>query len=393
MVRAANPFQPAPGATPPTLVGRGAELSAIRDALDRAVGGGRPTPLAFFGLRGLGKTVLLHRIVADSARNAVHLDIEVEPGISLAASFREAIDLVRERDKPIKSRLGDAFDAVVRHVPMPSYELPGEMGSLTLARENDAPVEAPLGRALAMFHRAVGDAGKYLVITVDEVQDADLASLRTVVARVNQSVSASRPIVFACAGLPQARTTLRALRTYTTRWDQFDLTFLARARASKQFARRSRRCASRSTIARSTSSSRSAPVIRTSFRNSRAPHGTSIVVRPLPRPDVAAIVPGVRSAIERTFYGDAFAALTVRETAVALALADLGPGPHALKKIAERLDTRSDALGSVRSNLLRKELVFVPMPGTLQFRMPLADRYAREHRAELETSEVAAYRF
>jgi len=64
-----------------------------------------------------------------------------------------------------------------------------------------------------------------------------------------------------------------------------------------------------------------------------------------------------------------------REIAVALAVADLGPGAHALGDGARSLSTTSDTLGSIRSNLIKKDILFVPASGMVRFRMPLADRY------------------
>jgi len=82
-----------------------------------------------------------------------------------------------------------------------------------------------------------------------------------------------------------------------------------------------------------------------------------------------------RSLLEKTLYGSAFATRTAREIAVALAVADLGPGAHALGDGARSLSTISETLGSIRSNLIKKDILFVPSSGMVQFRMPLADRY------------------
>ncbi len=389
-----NPFAPAPGATPPALVGREAELVAIDDALDRAERRSQPTPMAFVGLRGLGKTVLLHRIAHDSAKTALHLAVEAEPGATLAASFREAMHLLRERDKPLRIRLGDALDAALRHIPLPSYDLPGEMGSVSLRKpESDAhPEEAPLGRALMTFNRAAHDIHKFLAITIDEVQDADIASLRTVIARVNQTAGTNQPILFACAGLPQSREILRKLRTYTTRWDIFDLEFLTRAECVEAIRGpldTARVAIDDRAIDLLAQEAAGYPFFVQKYASAvwNKHRGSKITYE-----DVIATVPGVRRLVEKTLYGSAFSGLTPREIVVALALAELGPGAHAIGVLARSLGTTSDALGSIRTNLIKKDILFVPAAGSIQFRMPLADRYVLEHRNTLEAPEVVAYR-
>jgi Cdc6-like AAA superfamily ATPase len=57
-----NPFNPAPGATPARIIGREAELAAIREASRRAEISEAVTPLVFIGQRGIGKTVLLRAV-------------------------------------------------------------------------------------------------------------------------------------------------------------------------------------------------------------------------------------------------------------------------------------------------------------------------------------------
>ena len=389
-----NPFQPAPGATPPALVGRDAELVAIQDALDRAQRSSNPTPIVFIGLRGLGKTVLLHRIANQSEKSALHLSVEAEPGVPLAASIREAMHLLRERDKSLKKRLGDAFDVALRHIPLPSFELLGSAGSVSLrAPESDAkPEELPLGQALMTFNTAAHDVKKFLVITIDEVQDADVGSLRTIVARVNQSAGTNMPILFACAGLPQSRDILRQLRTYTTRWDIFDLDFLTRAECVEAIRKPITDVGvaiEDAAIDMLVQESAGYPFFIQKYASAvwSKHRGGKISLR-----DAETTVPGVRKLVEKTLYGSAFASLTPREIAVALAVADLGPGAHALRDVARSLGTTSDALGSIRSNLIRKDILFVPSSGNVQFRMPLADRYVLEHRDTLETKDVIAFR-
>ena len=58
--------------------------------------------------------------------------------------------------------------------------------------------------------------------------------------------------------------------------------------------------------------------------------------------DAETTVPGVRKLVEKTLYGSAFATRTAREITVALAVADLGPGAHALGDGARNLSTTSD---------------------------------------------------
>ena len=57
-----NPFAPGPGKIPPALVGRDEVLKSYEIMLGRLKLGKSPTPIFMYGLRGVGKTVLLLQI-------------------------------------------------------------------------------------------------------------------------------------------------------------------------------------------------------------------------------------------------------------------------------------------------------------------------------------------
>ncbi len=96
--------------------------------------------------------------------------------------------------------------------------------------------------------------------------------------------------------------------------------------------------------------------------------------------------------VEKTYYADEFRDLSPRERLICKLLADLGPGPHPLRLLADALGVKSSAISSIRGNLLKKGIVFTPSSGMLQFRMPLADRYVRDHASFFFDSAVEAYR-
>lgn len=54
-----NPYSPGAGRPPAALVGRDHQLELWRVALDRVTAGRTAQPIVLYGLRGVGKTVLL----------------------------------------------------------------------------------------------------------------------------------------------------------------------------------------------------------------------------------------------------------------------------------------------------------------------------------------------
>jgi AAA ATPase-like protein len=389
---ARNPFQPAPGASPPALVGREAELAAISDAVDRVARSSAPTPIAFLGLRGLGKTVLLNAIRARTP-DGLHLRIEVEPGVALATLVRQSLGELQSSVEPLPRRFGKALDRAMRHIPLPSLELPHDLGAIKLSAASEEQPEAlPVGQAINVLNEAVAGARKYLVITIDEVQDVDIAGLRSIVARVHQSAGTSSPILFACAGLPQAYVTFKALRTYATRWDRFELDFLTRAETAEAIRiplREERIAIEDRALDMLVDASAGYPFFVQKYASAAWNHhrGHSVTVD-----DAAGTIPAVRALVEKTFYADEFRRLSPRERLFVKALAQLGPGPQDIGAVAQELGAASSAaIGSLRTNLLKKGIVYVPSAGAVQFRMPLAERYILEHLDMFSDSRVTRY--
>jgi len=50
------------------------------------------------------------------------------------------------------------------------------------------------------------------------------------------------------------------------------------------------------------------------------------------------------------------------------------------------------AIGSIRTQLIKKGVIFSPRAGYIQFRIPLAERYITDHRSDYENADVIAYR-
>ncbi len=310
--------------------------------------------------------MLLNELRARTA-GGLHLQIEVEREVPLATSMRHAITALNESVEPLPRRLGKAFAQALRFVPMPSFELPHDSGAVTL------------GQALATLNHAASAARAYLVVTVDELQYADALGLRSLVTRVHQSAGSDSPILFACAGLPEATKILKELPTYTQRWDHFELGFLTRSEAAAAVRvpiERAGATIDDDALDVIVEEGAGYPAFIQRYASAAWNHhkGKTITLQ-----DALETIPMVRAMVEKLFYADGFAGLSARERLFCKVLADLGPGAHELGAVSGALGVASATISSVRTNLIKKGIVFSPSSGTIAFRIPLADRYIRTH--------------
>lgn len=101
---------PGAGSAPPELAGRDDVLERASVMLDRLVAGKHTRGFIFYGLRGVGKTVLLQRIILNAEANSVSVvEIEAPEDQSLPAMLVPAL-----RATLIKMSKGKAAKAMVR---------------------------------------------------------------------------------------------------------------------------------------------------------------------------------------------------------------------------------------------------------------------------------------
>jgi hypothetical protein len=332
-------------------------------------------------------------LIESAGPKAVVLRLEVESGVTLAAIAQQGIERLLPTLQSVPKKLLTGIDAALRLVPKINFELPNEMGALSLeAPTDDTSPILPLRSAIDSLNTALTSIGKFLVITIDEVHDADIASLHTIATAVHQSAQGDSPILLAWAGLPHTAQLITRLPTYVHRWENYELDLLRGpevAQAIRLPLERNGVTIEQAALDRLIDESAGYPYFVQRYASAAwtAHRGRSITLG-----DVEGIVPGVRTLIEKLFYRDPLENLSPRERMFAIALAELGPGAHELRAIASALGVGSMALGSTRTQLIKKGVIFSPRAAYLQFRIPLAERYIIDHRLDYENADVIEYR-
>ena len=379
-----NPFRTAPGSLPPVFAGRDGELSAARYATSLTASGGAAQPIVFTGLRGMGKTALLRQCVAEAeARRGVVLYSEASRENPLSSSLRRSLEHAKTRFRSIPRKIQTALEAAIKSLPEATYELPSDLGGIKLAPPSLAPRRESFVEALETLNAEVRRDHRFLLIAIDELQEGHVKDLLVLVEFVHLTAGTSEPALFLGAGLPDTPRHLHAVRTYTERWRYFRIGLLTppeTALAVESPAQAQGVTFEDAAVARIVEESAGYPFFVQEYASAAwlQHRGKRVTLA-----DVQAIAPGVRRILEDGFYDERFRRLTPRECRYALAMAELGAGPHTVAEIAQSLGATSETVSSIRNQLLKKDVVYVPSPGLVEFRMPLTERYVEQHRAEL----------
>ncbi|MDQ1739719.1 MAG: hypothetical protein QOE53_1371, partial [Pseudonocardiales bacterium] len=179
-----NPYQPGAGRRPPEIAGRGEQTDAFDVLMRRSEAGFGERGRVLYGLRGVGKTVLLGEFQAMAEhRKWLTVKVEAAAGRSvlplLAQSLYRSLRIVsgtvaRER---ITKMLRVFRSFSVRVDPTGSYAFGFEVEPDTGRADSGDPA-IDLAELFAELGRTARDLGVGGLILVDEMQDVPREELR-----------------------------------------------------------------------------------------------------------------------------------------------------------------------------------------------------------------------
>jgi len=216
---AANPFRPGMGRVPPDFGGREPALRRAKVVVDRLARAAAPQLVLYRGVRGVGKTALLAYVRQQAQQRGV-LTIALE-------ADRGDADLVAARET-LRRGAAPLLDAA-------SEEARRRCGVLQAG--SDGPTLRRVGSPAASVERLVADLAllasdtrRGVLLTVDEVQEAEQTLLKPLLRAAHLASQEDRPLGVLLSGLPSAAETLfDEGQTYTERLERLELGLLDRA--------------------------------------------------------------------------------------------------------------------------------------------------------------------
>ena len=381
-----NPYSPGAGTPPPELAGRDVLREAARIALERARIGRASKSMIMIGLRGVGKTVLLNRILTDAESGGMStLRIEAPENQSLPSTLAPQLRRVlltlsnREVARQLAQRALRGLAGFVGALKVKYQDI--EVGldfdpEPGLADNGD--LETDLPDLLEVVGAAAKADGTCLALFVDEIQyvkEDELAALITALHRTSQR---QLPIVMVGAGLPQVRGRMGQAKSYAERLFEFSEV----GALSDDDARLAIAKPAQVEGVEIDSDALDAIVSRTRgypyFLQEWGKHVWDVAERsPITADSVESASIQVTAALDESFFLVRFDRLTPTEKTYLRAMASLGTGPHRSGDIANVLGRRVTSLAPTRSNLINKGMIWSPNHGDTAFTVPMFDEFMR----------------
>lgn len=388
-----NPYAPGAGKPPPELAGRDDLIERASIALDRFRNGRAARSFIYYGLRGVGKTVLLRRIADDAAADGI-LTITVEapekrslPGL-LSPLFQSA--LIRlSRGEAMKAGAARAMRVLAGFINAVKIkygdvevaaQVPAEPG---VADSGDLDFDLP--ELLAAIGEAAKERKTAVALFVDELQyvrEKELASLIGALHRVEQL---QLPFVLVAAGLPQLLGQLGRAKSYAERLFEFiPLGPLNREAAIGALVKPAHEAGvdyEEAAVDHVLSQTHGYPY----FLQEWGKHCWDLAAASTIDGAVAmAATASALAELDASFFRVRFDRLTQLEKTYLRAMAELSPGPYRSGEIADLMERKVTALGPVRNSLIKKGMIFSLAHGENGFTVPLFDGFMKRVMPQIE---------
>jgi hypothetical protein len=383
-----NPFSPGAGTQPPELAGREEILDQVQITLERAKLGVTTRSAVFVGLRGVGKTVLLNRVL-ELAQDKGFLTVFIEAHedkslpILLLPHLRqliirlnsfEKVSSVARRGLRIFRSFAAGFKAKVS-----LNEIEIELGvEPEIGSADSGDLEHDLGQMLVAVAEAAKDQGSQICILIDELQYLSQIEMSALIMGLHQVSQKNLPLLVYAAGLPLILGLAGKSKSYSERLFAFPkIGVLSEADA--------RRAITVPVAARGIELTPEA-IKEILAKTGRYPYflqqwgyetWNTAQSSPVTISDVVTATQRAINQLDDSFFRVRFDRMTKREKEFLFAMVAVGGEQQRSGDIAERLGVKPTSIGPLRSSLIRKGMIYSPAHGDNAFTVPLFDEFLK----------------
>jgi hypothetical protein len=384
-----NPYSPGAGRRPAALVGRDDQIRRWRIALDRIDGGRTAQPVVLYGLRGVGKTVLLSEFTrAATDRSWIVAQVEAGSGKPLRGALGESLhgplaDLARPNaGQRLLKALKTATSLKASYDADGTWNFGLDLTGTPGGGADTGVLETDLAKLVKDLSAAADEETVGLAILIDEAQDLTPDELTAVCSVAHLAGQHGWRFTLALAGLPSLPRVLAEAKSYAERLfvyehiERLDAD-LARTALSAPAAAENVAWdpAAADYLVTETSGY---PYFLQQFGQdtwNAAAGPTTITLA-----DAGIGAATGRHVLDTGFFRVRWDRATRAEQSYLKAMATDGDTGSASGEIATRLGRRANSLGPARASLIAKGLIYAPEHGVVAFTVPgMADFIGRQH--------------
>lgn len=386
MDRRDDPYTPGSGRSPGFLAGRDDELEEVQILIERVGRGLGERSIVYSGLRGVGKTVLLIEFDA-LAREADWVSTDVHE-VGSQADFRTTFSETAFRlllSMSRKDRMKERAKRALGVLKAFAAEAPGGFKArieveIAAGTADTGDPEGDLTTLLLEIGEVARAGRTGALFVLDEMQNLGPSALGAICMAFHRISQKNLPVALVGAGLPQLPRLLREAKPYAERLFQYrDLDRLTDAAARSALITPAQRLgigfeeeAARAIV----SECGGYPYFiqeygRVLWREVEQP--------PITLEEVSYSRELFLNELDRRFFKDRFESATDAEQRYLVVMAQLPEGPYRTADIASTGYRTPSSSSEPRAGLLKKDLIWSPRRGLVDFTVPDFAQYIRRN--------------
>lgn len=394
MIDYRNPYTPGAGVMPKYLAGRDELLQSAKRSL-QAVSQGYPArSVVYYGLRGVGKTVILNALEghADDLGMLIrHIEVKEEAGSFVRALSTACNAFVlnlsaRETLKNAASKLLSVVKSFTATWNPSDNTLSLEMSAdaFSSATAGSGDLSNDLTEVMVALGGYAAKADTSICFCIDEIQYARPVELEALIAALHRVNQLGLPIIFFCAGLPKILKEMGDVKSYTERLFEFiEVDSLDREGAAKAVVEPA---ASLGVMFESVAveavldATGCYPYFIQELCSTVWEQGDSNRVT---ESLVSDCIGAANKRLDESFFRVRYSRCTQREQEFLIAMVQCGELPCTLANVAANMGKSTKAIAPFRAKLISKGIIFAAGRGEVDFTVPKFDEFLKRELPEI----------
>lgn len=385
MIDFRNPYTPGSGRMPPYLAGRDKIIDQAIMYIKATTQGYPQRSVAYYGLRGVGKTVLLNSIETHADNLPVlyeHIEIKEEGSFikDMSVSSKKFITSMSTKES-----LKSGFTKLIGVFKSFNTTWNPEDNTWTFGMSDDSKQYETAGTGelsfdmvelLVSLGKVAQSAGQTICFFIDEIQylkDNELEALLMALHRVNQL---GLPILVFCAGLPKILKKFGEVKSYAERLFEYtEIDSIKKEEAVKAIVNPANKIGikySEEAIEEILSITNGYPYFIQALCNTiwRTQQGTIIN-----KDEVLASVELYNQELDKSFFMVRYNRCTPKEKEFMFAMTKCGELPCTIANVAQIMKRNVKSISPTRGKLIDKGLIYATGHAEIDFTVPQFDKF------------------
>jgi len=382
-----NPYTPGAGLVPNYLAGRDKTIAEAIEVIAYVAHGYPARSIVYYGLRGVGKTVLLNKIEEIVEENGVlyeHIEVSERSSfkISISLHIQKLIKQMSVKEKT-KNYVHKAL-SVLKAFKI-TYSPEGEV-SVVLNEDVDAAVGVSdtgnfandLTELVVSMGTLAKNSESSVCLFIDEIQylkDDEFEALITAIHRVNQK---GLPVTLFAAGLPKVAKIAGDIKSYAERLFNFVSISSLEADAAKlalvEPAKKMGVTFTNGAIDKILSITEGYPYFLQEYGKQVWPFIKDNKI------DIVSVQKAhsvFEKSLDESFFKVRYDRATSKEKQFMLSMVESGNLPCTIAQIANKMNTTVKSISPLRAQLVYKGFIYATSYGEVDFTVPQFSRYLR----------------